>query len=82
MRLSTGLEIHTYSWFILKSVLVFSSIVYLSIFLFSWNVGVYEYKEMLQDAVKPKIEDITLASDEEFKELLGEMQKQKDAKQK
>ena len=33
---------------------------------------------MLQDAVKPKIEDITAASDEEFKELLGEMQKQKE----
>jgi len=44
--------------------------------------SVYEYKEMLQDAVKPKIEDITIASDEEFKELLGEMQKQKEAQQK
>jgi len=38
----------------------------------------YEYKEMLQDAVKPKIEDISISTDEEFKELLGEMQKQKD----
>ena len=42
------------------------------------NAGVYEYKEMLEDAVKPKIEDINAASDEEFKELLGELQKQKD----
>jgi len=52
------------------------------VFINSADMHYYEYKEMLQDAVKPKIEDITIASDEEFKELLGEMQKQKDAQQK
>merc|ERR1711976_592724 len=52
------------------------------VFVNSADMHYYEYKEMLQDAVKPKIEDISTTSDLEFKELIGEMEKLKKKQQK
>jgi len=43
------------------------------VFVNSDDMSYFEYREMLQDAVKPTIEDFRAATDDQFKDLLKEM---------